>query len=65
LWQTTAIGDNLVFESMMMFGDIPSKSERVGNMGGNERSSDGLSGGVAGLRLRGSSELADLTDRGI
>jgi hypothetical protein len=45
-----------VFESMMMFGDIPSKSERVGNMGGDERSSDGLSDVVAGLRLRSSSE---------
>jgi hypothetical protein len=54
-----------VFESMVMFGDIPSKSERLGNMGGNERSSDGLSDVVAGLRLRSSSELADLTDRGI
>jgi hypothetical protein len=50
---------------MMMFGDIPSKSERLGNMGRNERSSDGLSDVVAGLRLRSSSELADLTDRGI
>ena len=54
-----------MFESMMMFGDIPSKSERVGNMGGNERSSDGLASRVAGLRLRSSSELADLTDRRI